>query len=532
MLERIEYLLKQKESKSIVILLAIVSYYFYTYGNYDFPVSDEDVYLASGLNLKLPMDHFVNLLYPLGIKLLSNIIINPLTLLYTYYFLLSIAVFYALIAFLTNITGRFWDSFFISVCYLFSSFQISLTPRITILNLFIGLILLSRINKNRPNYINWGILTSALLLCNFVSRPEFFWFFVISFVIFSITVFFNSAEIKIKKMTYWLIMVFIIGLLYYMGGGINEPGKLKIAFIQHFFDNYQSWYGENFHYDEEFLVFEKIYGKVNSDFDLIRVNPGMFFRHIFSNFLNYFTVIIKIIKSTFYDMFVTFFKAKTYIYFGIVLLFFFTIIKWKNTLSGFWRDLVNYSTISQFLLMFLLPTIVSVLVVYPRDHYVILHLPLYFLLFSFFLKNLEFRSEFLKKNLKVIVPFVLIGGIYSLFPYPKMEKSNANFYRFIKNKSIENDLHFLSNDIFGYNYYAGKIKISVWNPRTQNLTELINSKEYNGIIMQRLDLEVEENRYFLKEGYKKTNLVRINKFESINRYIWVKPELAARFSTQ
>ena len=532
MLKEINSFFQNKKIQILATLLAIVVYYIYTFGNYDLKVSDEDVYLAAGINLKLPMDHFLNLLYPLGIKLLRSLISDPLNLVYTYYFILSSATFIFFIVFLKNHTQRFWVPYFVSLCFLFSTFQISLLPRITILNLVIGLFFLSKISINKTKYQNWGNLTVSLLLCNFVSRPEFFWFFILSFCIFTYFIFKENTHFFNKKALIWLGLVCLVFLLYYLGGGINEPGKLKVAFTQHFFDNYQVWYGKKFDYDEEFLVFEKIYGKVNSDFDLIKANPSMFFHHVFTNFLNYFNVISKILKSSFYEIFIKFFEQKTKFFFIFICLTFVPSIKWKESIVNFINEINNFLHISVYLIFFLLPTVVSVLVVYPRDHYAILHLPLYLLIISFIFKSLVYKNIILKNVFQYGLTLLILIGVSTHFPFPKEPVSNTRFYKYMKLKSKENKLHFLSNDIFGFNYYSGNMKISVWNPKKQDLVTLINSGQFDGVILYYLDLEVEENRQFVKSGFKKTNLVRIPTFEKINRYIWVKPELASKFSTQ
>ncbi len=532
MLSKFAGLSQNRIFQLFVVLLSITFYFFFSFGKFDLFPSDEDVYFQTGLLFKLPYLEFGNLLYPMGIYILSFFISNTINLAYSYFFLLSITMFLALLWYLKKYSGSFWASFFIAACFLFSDFQVSLQPRITILNLIFGLFFLGLIANKRPLYANWGIISVGLLLCNYVSRPEFYWFFLIATIIFIFQTT-KSKEIILNKK---IIVVGAFGLFvaffYFIGGGINEPGKLKVAFIQHFFDNYQVWTGKSFDYDEEFIVFDKIYGKVNADIELITANPSFFFKHVLFNFKNYFLATLKIFKSCFYDVFVIFFHDKTKYVFTIFCFLLIIGIDFKQSLQNFWNISKAYFPKFPYLALFMLPTFVAVLLVFPRYHYTILHLPFYFLLLVFLFVSLKFRTP----KLKTIALFLFIAcyflGVIAHYPSRIKLPSHVGFYKYMAQMANGKRLSLLSNDYFGFNYYKTNYTKTSWKVSKTDLVKLVNTQKYDLITFYQMDLEVEDNRKFVLEGYKSTNYIRIKKFEGIKRYIFVKPELEAKFNTQ
>ncbi|MFC3812377.1 hypothetical protein [Lacihabitans lacunae] len=525
-------LVQKKYFKLFILLLIPVFYYFYSFGNFDLAPSDDDVYFQTGLLFELPYPTFGNLLYPMGIYIFSKFFQDHILLSYSYTFLLSVALFFSLFLFLRKNIQSFWIAIFVAMAFLFSDFQVNLQPRITVLNLIFGLSFLSIIDLKRPAYINWGITSVGLLLCNYVSRPEFFWFFVLSSLIFAYYTFTNSFISSKRKITVGLSFAAFVALFYFIGGGINEPGKLKVAFIQHFFDNYYDWYGKSFDYDEEFVVFEKIFGKTNSDLQLITANPTFFFKHVLTNAKNYVSVVILILKSGFYDLFTPFFQFKTKYFFLVFILFFGAFIDYKKTVNAILTSLKNAIKTSPYLIAFLLPTCIAVLVVYPRHHYVIMHMPLYLLLVAIFIKSISFRKNSFTNGLPKLFSLIFIAGFFGYYPYKKAEPRHTDFYYFMKEIGTKKQIEILSNDIFGQNYFNENYHRTGWDPKKDNLVDMLNSGNYDVLSFYFLDLEVPENRAFLKEGSLKTKMIRIKTYEPLKRYIWVKPELVGLFKNQ
>ena len=102
----------------------------------------------------------------------------------------------------------------------------------------------------------------------------------------------------------------------------------------------------------------------------------------------------------------------------------------------------------------------------------------------------------------------------------------------MKEIGTKKQIEILSNDIFGQNYFDENYHRTGWDPIKDNLVSILNSGKYDVLSLYFLDLEVPENRAFLKEGSLKTKMIRIKTYEPLKRYIWVKPELVGLFKNQ
>jgi hypothetical protein len=173
-----------------------------------------------------------------------------------------------------------------------------------------------------------------------------------------------------------------------------------------------------------------------------------------------------------------------------------------------------------------------VLVVYPRHHYVIMHMPLYLLLVAILIKSISFRKNSFTNGLPKLFSLIFIAGFFGYYPYKKAEPRHTDFYYFMKEIGTKKQIEILSNDIFGQNYFNENYHRTGWDPKKDNLVDMLNSGNYDVLSFYFLDLEVPENRAFLEEGSFKTKMVRIKTYEPLKRYIWVKPELVGLFKNQ
>jgi hypothetical protein len=529
MTDSLNYFFSRKDIKFLILCLIIALYYFHSFGKFDILPSDDDVYFHTGLLFELPYKTFGNLLYPLGIYVFSKIFSNPILLTYSYLFFMSSIMFLAMVSFLKKYLNNFYLALFISIAFLFSGFQVSLLPRITILNLIFGLIYLTLIDFKRPRHLNWGITSVGLMLCNYVSRPEFFWFFLIAALLF--LYFTVTARRATKKHKITVIGAFLgfVALFYFIGGGINEPAKLKVAYIQHFFDNYQVWTGQHFDYEEEFVVFENVYGKVESTLDIITANPSYFFKHVFTNLKTYFLLVLEILKSCFYDYLLVLFKFKTKFAFAALILLLAFELDLKQTVKKFWIKLKSRFFILPFLILFMLPTFVAVLIIFPRDHYTILHLPFYFLIIGIFIDSFTWKRKRVTENITRISALLFLALLVFNLQLKMPEKSHRQYYEFMNALPLKN-VKLLSNDVFGLNYYQnGQYTRTGWDPQNNELTDKLNSGKFDILSIYFMDLETKSNREFTAEGYKKTGYVKIERFKGIQRYLFVRPEYQKYF---
>ncbi len=500
--------------KATIILLSILAYYFYSFGRYDLPTTDEDVFLNDGINLTLPLANMGNLLYLSWIKILSFFISDPLNLIFTNFFLLSTSVFVLLIFFLNKYLKRFYTSFFISLLFLFSGIQISIFPKITFLNLIIILSTLILIDPKRKKSINLALIALGFLLNIYVSRPEYLWIFPFVFLT---LIFFAKKENKLNIVFY---LVGLLILLYFVGGGIYPNGMLKANFIMHFFDNYEAWTGKHLDLNDEFIQFEKLFGKVNYEIQLITSNPVMFLKHVLSNITGLAKEILIFLKSIFYDVFLSIFMGKTK-YFVVALIFYFLIeVDYKASLKK-----IRLPRFDTYLMLIFLPSLLLILVVFPRQHFVLLLMPLVLLGVGILAGHIVWR-----KKLK-LTPYLFSGGLLiglvMGFPYKSQHPNNVDFYKKMKEVGQKNRLVLLSHDDFGFNFYKTNFNRFNWIPEKDNIDTLAKKHDADIICLFRLDMENPSSREFLKQNHE--GYVRVSQFDTLQRYIWVKPGLETAF---
>jgi hypothetical protein len=511
-----------------LLLITIVIYFFYSYKNYDLGPADDDVYLKRALLLHLPYTQFDNLLYPALMRLFGFFSANNINLIFNFYFFISSAVFVAFFYYLRYNKLSFSISYLLSTAFLFSSFQISLSPRLTLLNLIIGFIFLSIISTKTDRYIKWGLMTVCLLLCNYVSVPEFLPFFIISFLIFIYKTLKNKDLALVNKIKPIAIVLCILGILFYVGGGIENQSVFVREYKYHFLDNWELWTGEHYDFQDELHVFDRVYGKSNSLFEFITVNPKLFLKHILYNFGKYIITVLGIFKSCFYQPFVSFFGLYTRYVFGILVAFAAFTIDFKASYISLKNQLKIHKVNIAFLEIFSLPGLVIAILVYPRNHFTILDLPIYFLIVGLLMHSIVLKSNKIWSFARWILLLGFVGGVFLQKPIFNTSGHVAS-YEFIQKASLKKPLIVLSNDFFGYYYYSGHTTLHNFDPNNDDLVKLLETKKYDILTLYSQDLEVPKNRAFVSKNYLKTDYVRIRKFENVKRFVFVKKELEGIF---
>lgn len=513
---------------ALLLLLTILLYFFYTYKNYDLGPSDDDVYLKMALLLKLPYAQFDNLLYPLLMKSFVFFSQNNINLIYNFYFFISSVVFLAFFFYLRYSKLNQTLSYLLSAAFLFSSFQISLSPRITLLNLIFGFVFLSIITTKAERHIKWGLMTVCLMLCNYVSVPEFLIFFKLSFLIFIYKTVFHKSLTNSQKIKPIAMVLGLLAILFYLGGGIENESVFVREFKYHFLDNWELWTGEHYDFQDELHVFDRVYGKANSLYEFVTVNPKLFFKHIFYNVGKYIITVLGIFKSCFYQPFVSFFGQFTKYVLLSFFIFLLVSIDFKSSFISLKKQWEIHKVNINFLEIFSLPGLVIAIVVYPRNHFTILDLPIYFLIVGLLVNSIVLKFSIVWKWLVWILFFGFIGGIF--LQKPKFNNNgHIAFYQAVYTASEKKPLAVLSNDYFGYNYFLGHTTLHNYDANKDDLVKLLASQKYDILTLYPLDFEIPAVRLFVAKNYVKTNYVRIKKFEKVKRYIFIKKELEYLF---
>ena len=527
MLEYLKAFFTKKSTQIVLVASVLFAYYFYSFGKTDIVSSEDDVHLFSALNLNLPLEKFGNLGYYLFLFMVSKFAKDPLNTIFLGYFILSALAFVSLFFVLKKYSQSFFIAFFISTCFLFSDFQLLLVPKLTYLNFIFICVGLFYLDSKKHAFQNYFILSVCVLANSFVARPEFIWFLALTVLLTLFSHFKHRPKLSQTVSLFGLLLSIII--LYWLGGGLYPAGYLKEIFIQHFFDNYEVWTGNHFDLADEFGQFNTIYGKVETDFQVFTANPELLLKHGLYNFKNLILCILKVFKSTFYDVFVGIFSSKTKYYIVVLVLILSLIIDFKNSFKALKTNLSLPKPFLKFIVWLFLPCLLLVLVIFPREHFVFLLLPFVFISLGHLLKSISLRQNlFSKIGIAVLVSTVLVG-LFMKYPVKANHPNNVDFYNYLNNVKVEKPLKMLSNDNFGYLYFGQNFERVGWNPSIETILDKVKTENIDLISIYRLDLEVPETRAFVDSLHTQTGYLPIKNFEAQKRYLWVKPELISKF---
>jgi len=159
------------------------------------------------------------------------------------------------------------------------------------------------------------------------------------------------------------------------------------------------------------------------------------------------------------------------------------------------------------------------------QHFVLLLMPLVLLVTGFFTEFLVWRKQL--KFTRYLVSGTLLLGLAMGFPFKSQHPNNVDFYKKMKELGQKNRLVLLSHDDFGFNFYKTNFNRFNWIPEKDNIDTLAKKHDADIICLFRLDMENPSSREFLKQNHE--GYVRVSQFDTLQRYIWVKPGLETAF---
>lgn len=377
----------------------------YGYGNlWQYMSYDEAYNVHYAVNCNFRSD---GLFYRLYLMLLNIFINNPLSLYRTNFALITIIYGFSFYTFSLIVTKSTGLAFLFASVFLIANSTFSMSPSyIAHFNSFLlmFLLILSWEKKLEEKII---IFLLGTFIVTYV-RPEFFISFIIFALysaLFAVGKFYKSGNLSSKLLFFPFILVLIL-----FNFNPAEGNRSMDAFCQHYaYGQYKlgMWPEDPWSYCG--LVLEKDFGKVDSLLEVAFSNPYNFISHLGRN--------IYFFSFEFHDMVAPFFLKKNELlnsFFRIEILLFFLII-------GYWflqlfieiiKGRINSNNFFFFLLI--LPVFLSILVIYPRPHYLLMVFPLMLVLGT---------GEIIKKIKKIssirflILPHLLFFGLIVLLLY-------------------------------------------------------------------------------------------------------------------
>ena len=321
-------------------------------------------------------------------------------------------------------------SFFVSILFLYSYINLPIWPKVSHWCLIVFLIALI-ISKRFINsvYLKFLTIILGMIVCSYI-RPEFYLAFILFSCFTIIHLFIYRHQYPIKSIALYLSGILGLFILVKLVGNPTKTGgngRMLITFGQHFALNYSRW---NNITDKPFWIDWVFYLQDNFIHKPTSVILSTIGHHILSNIGNYIKSISKIIISFILPIFQLKLTIHSIILVGITIL----ILVKNSAIQQFKKSTIlsafhPNNDLLKILFIWCIPTLASSIIAYPRDHYLILQIPLYLILTVVFIDSILK----LELNLKL---FTLIAIV--LF-FAKPSAANFDYFDLLrKEKSLSN----------------------------------------------------------------------------------------------
>lgn len=343
----------------------------------------------------------------------------------------------------------------ISLFFLVSQANLPVWPKPSHFALILALIVLIMISSIRS--LLWAALFGAIggLLISYV-RPEYFLVYVLSSVLFIGAFVIGWRKIKAVSIIGLVAIVSISILLLSTLGLPISSGKAVHAFGQHFSLNWVSWTGSNLNpwTDWEEIVSQN-FGYVPSVRAALSNNPAVFLKHVAYNcwglarrlpvlFFSHFNILFPVGRF--------FGRMEALLLIGLCGGY----IIWtrKSWRADFARNISHYRAFLPIVGLFLIPGFLSSVVIYPRDHYLLLPGVLIAVTIASFVAKQTPGKE--QPNYKRLLLYgVLVIALTPCFAdQPSAKQENLETILFLKTLGIEERVNVLEAE-GGYGIYMG-----------------------------------------------------------------------------
>ena len=418
----------------------------------DIGIADEAKYLGDGVNIftTMPVPSW-GPIYSLWYYCLSLFSTDNINLYYLNYKLMTILPCIALYLFLLKMKVTPALSFYFSFALLISIINLPTWPKVShfaLALIFIGLVLVHS-NKAKNSRLLAAFIISLIIT---YIRPEFI---LSSILLFGIVIKrFMKNDFGLKRLMMAiltiLIFIFLIGIPYSHGRNLTAFGQAYHKYLDFSDrvddDGAKDWteiLSENFENPETIT-------------DVVLNNSNKFIKHIGINLSRLPMLYLNSIETLLPNKI---FPVSRLIKLLIVLLIISTIfVLLLFNKMGKYRDIIfNEFTEKRdlliFSIIFSLPPLASMILYYPRSHYILLFLPLIYLVVSQMLMPLKFNSY-----IKNIISFCFLIAV-SFFFIPQLSSvltrsnfKNLNAVHSIRNLKLSERINLLENE-GGLNVY-------------------------------------------------------------------------------
>lgn len=365
----------------------------------DIQFADEAAYLRFGLELFDKINYNWGPMYAVWYKFLSCFTQDTIQLYYLNFALVSVLLVLLMYVFLLRLKVHPYLALFITFSVLVSNLNVSVWPRISHFCVALSLFTLIIVSFLHNKIYKCYVFTIACLMCAY-ARPEFYLTFALMMLVTLVCIYFNRQQFVKKEWILFLFFILIIAVLHFIfrfpSNDFFGYNRGVAAFYQHYAWNYKMRTNGTF---DAWLIWEDLakskFGDCNSMLCVILNEPMEFLRNTLFNVRTFLLQLLKVFSFVVpFELFR--WKKIQFLLMAISVLSFFGLLIWKPTRTHFLKSLGTFKFYLLLIVCFVFPTLISCIVVFPRDHYLFLQMMLYIVLFvsiiSFFFQYFTYRN--------------------------------------------------------------------------------------------------------------------------------------------
>lgn len=438
----------------LLLIIAGVSVYYNIYDYMDIVYGDEVIYMKNGLNILQDFNRDWGPLYCLWYKFLSLFIHDTITLYYfNFVFVAVLATVLIYCAFLSMDIHPL-VAFYFAICFIGSKAVVPMWPRISLFTICILMIAIISIRRIKSLYARLMVVCIAVLLASY-ARPELYLSFLLSLFIFIVYYFGGKIYKKPYSIYHALVFILLIVLLHlifrFPSNFYNGYPRNLAAFYQHYMVN-QFFLNKATEFDWIYWkdTHKAIFSDTNTNiFSIIIHYPIEFFSHVALNIKNYLVeIVVKNLSVIF-----PYLGGMNKLYFGGAFLVFISsmlLLSISSIRQAFFITLKAHAFYLVMLLIWGIPTILSSIVIFPREHYIMLNYFLFIIPLCFLFT--EAAKQLLPKvSLKhfiifaiILIPFLSSSKNYHFFltDHDKNNMCSRKALQHIKNKHLDQHIQY------------------------------------------------------------------------------------------
>jgi hypothetical protein len=395
----------------------------------DITFGDEAQYMRYGLDLFHSIKKDWGPSYNIWYKLLSFFQSNPVKLFYLNYQVTAILLALLLFVFLVYYNISQVVSLWMSFCFLLSTTVIDTWPRVSHFAVIVLLACLIAVRNVRTNSVKLLCATLAFYIAAY-ARPELFSAFVILAFITLVFLFRDRSNYRS-----WLplaLLVAAIGaanfFIYRLPAdsykGIN---RTYIAFCQHYAINYVIEHKASFNPISEWIDFARqTFGACNDFGCILKTHTSLVVHNSLLNLKNYLLVLLQFVVSILVPVkIIGSRKIQMAVVAALLGLIIFVLIN-KAARNRLMMQLKAQWLILLILFLFGLPSMGTSVLIFPRQHYLLMHCVLLIYLIALCINSVGILQRLHPAFCLLLFPLLLVSPTAARYNYYQLEKENKN----------------------------------------------------------------------------------------------------------